>query len=183
MRFSEKTDEELMSEYQLGSEDAFSELYRRHSGKVLAFVRRRIADPQKVSEVYQEVFVKMHKSKHLYNRTLPYLPWLFSISRTVVLDSLRAQGRQIVETTEPDLGVFPSQAKNEYLIDLEPHLASLSSTQRAALELRCVDEKTFEEIAAVLRTSPVNVRKLVSRGLKRLKELVIEGERHERRKK
>lgn len=182
MQLSEKTDEDLMSEYQLGSENAFSVLYARHSGKVLAFIRKRIKDTQKVSEVYQEVFVKMHKSKHLYNRTLPYLPWLFSISRSVVLDSLRLDSRRIIETTEKDFENFAPHEKSPNLIELEPHLASLNSTQRIALEMRYVDEKTFEEIASILKTSPVNVRQLISRGLKRLRELVVEGESHERRK-
>ncbi len=182
MQLSDKTDEQLMSEYQLGSEEAFSILYARHSGKVLGFIKKRIRDSQKVSEVFQEVFVKMHRSKHLYNRTLPYLPWLFSISRSVIQDSVRFDSRRITESTTVDVDSFSSQEielnlAESNLIELEPHLASLTRTQKIALEMRYIDEKTFEEIASVLQTSQVNVRQLISRGVKRLKELVVEGEK------
>ncbi len=178
------SDEELMARYQLGSEDAFSLLYGRHASKVYGFVRKRIAEPEFAAEVFQEVFVKLHRSKHLYNNTLPYLPWLFSVSRSVVLDALKAKKKLLPEVHGHDLDKFETRELSEATgFDLQPHLAGLPSAQRSAVELRYVNEKTFEEIASVLNTSPVNVRQLISRGVKRLKELVSEGESHERQRK
>lgn len=167
-----------MSQYQLGSNEAFTTLYNRHSSKVFAFIGSRVRDKQKVAEVFQEVFVKMHKSKHLYNQTLPFLPWLFSVSRSVLIDFSRKETRSVVEVIENDLEqvVPPQETVRIGIEDLKPKLEELPTPQRAAIELRYVDEKTFEEIAAVLNTSPLNVRQLISRGLKRLKELVKEGE-------
>lgn len=182
MRLTELSDEELMSRYQLGSEEAFAVLYERHAGKVFSFVRRRFQKQERAAEVFQEIFVKMHKSKHLYNKTLPYLPWLFSVSRSVVFDGLRADERRGDEVVTRDLEAIPIEASHSAdLPSLEAQLAELPSAQRIAVQMRYVDESTFEEIAAVLKTSPVNARQLISRGLKRLKELVIEGESHERR--
>lgn len=180
MRLTDLTDEDLMSRYQLGSEEAFSILYDRHASKVFGYIRRKISNPEKAAEVFQEVFVKMHKSKHLYNPTLPYLPWLFSVTRSVVFDSLRSELRS-VPMDDSNVDQLAQEIRVE-VPTLEPQLAELPSAQRIALQMRYVDESTFEEIAAVLKTSPVNARQLISRGLKRLKELVLEGESHERRK-
>lgn len=183
MLLTELSDEDLMSRYQLGSEEAFAVLYERHSARVFSFVRSRFRKQERAAEVFQEVFVKLHKSKHLYNSTLPCLPWLFSISRSVVLDNLRADKRRGQEVTEENLDVFPMAIATESkLPSLEPQLAELPNAQRIALQMRYADESTFEEIASVLKTSPLNARQLISRGLKRLKELVIEGESHERQK-
>ena len=63
---SNVTDEELMASYQEGSEEAFKELYSRHSGKVLGYLRSRTSSEQDAVDLFQEVFVKIHKSKHLY---------------------------------------------------------------------------------------------------------------------
>ncbi len=178
------SDEELLARYQLGSEEAFSMLYERHSSKVYGFVRKRISEPEIADEVFQEVFVKLHRSKHLYNSTLPYLPWLFSISRSVVLDSVKARKKLSSEIQGYDLDKFETLERRESSrYDLQPHLVELPPAQRDAVEMRYVSEKTFEEIATALRTSPVNVRQLISRGIKRLKELVSEGDSHERRRK
>ncbi len=72
MHLADLTDEDLMARYQLGSEEAFAILYRRHSPKVFGFIKRRIYQSELISEIFQEVFVKMHKSKHLYNRTFAF---------------------------------------------------------------------------------------------------------------
>jgi len=71
------SDEELMVMYQTGSEEAFDSLYRRHSEKIYGFLRRRVWNDERAAELYQEVFLKMHRSKQLYNKSLPALPWMF----------------------------------------------------------------------------------------------------------
>ena len=65
--------------------------------------------------------------------------------------------------------------QNELGVDLKPSLLKLPTQQKLAVEMRYYDEKTFEEIAEALNTSPINIRKLVSRGVKRLKEIIKEG--------
>jgi RNA polymerase sigma-70 factor (ECF subfamily) len=183
MLLTELSDEDLMSRYQLGSEEAFAVLYDRHAAKVFSYVTRRFRKQERAVEVFQEVFVKVHRSKHLYNKTLPCLPWLFSVSRSVVLDNFRADERRGQETASINLDEFPNTPVGiSQLPSLEPKLAQLPSAQRVAIQMRYVDESTFEEIASVLKTSPVNARQLISRAVKKLKELVVEGEGHEKRK-
>lgn len=177
------TDEELMARYQLGSEQAFAVLYERHASKVLGYLRKRTGIDERAEELFQEVFVKMHKSKHLYNKSLPFLPWLFSVSRSVLIDSYRSRRRKLGEELVGDFDHFPKQEAASGLIDLDSHLAHLTDAQSAAVQLRYVDDKTFDEIATILGTSSVNARKLISRGVARLRELVFEGESHERPKK
>ena len=53
-------------------------------------------------------------------------------------------------------------------------LAGLSDTQRAAVEARVLDERTYGEIAAELRCSESVVRKRVSRGLSTLRRRLKE---------
>ena len=89
MRRNDLSDEELMIMYQSGSEEAFQTLYRRHSDKIYGFIRRRVWNSERTAEIYQEVFLKMHRSKHLYNKLLPALPWIFSVARSVLVDGLR----------------------------------------------------------------------------------------------
>jgi RNA polymerase sigma-70 factor (ECF subfamily) len=59
---------------------------------------------------------------------------------------------------------------------LPSQISNLPENQQAAMQMRYVDEKTFEEIAENLKTSPANVRKLISRGIKSLKNLVKSGD-------
>ena len=61
-------------------------------------------------------------------------------------------------------------------MDVLIHLNKLPETQRQALEMRYVSDSTFEQIAETLNLKPTNVRQVISRGLKRLRELIKEGE-------
>ena len=168
------SDEELMVLYQSGSEEAFQKLYRRHSEKIYGFLRRRVWNDERAAELYQDTFLKMHRSKHLYNKFLPALPWIFSITKSVLVDGLRADRRTKRDAEySSEVGAAEGQRSIADVTDL---MSRLPESQRKAIELRYVDEKTFEEIATSLETSSENARKIVSRAVARLKSFTAKGD-------
>lgn len=172
------SDEELMLMYQNGKEEAFIALYRRHSGKIYGYVKSKVKSQEKAADIFQEIFIKIHRSKDLYRRDFPVLPWFFTIARSVLIDETRKE-RPLVLVSDEQLSEKPAPAlvQNEVLPAAE--LARLPEAQRAAVQMRYVDEKTFAEIADYLNTSEQNVRQLVSRGIKKLRSLLASGESHE----
>lgn len=178
MLLAERTDEQLMALYQEGSEEAFRALYDRHSGKIFGYLKSRTRSEQEATDLFQEVFVKIHRSKHLYNRSLPVLPWVFSVTHSVLLDGVRKAARR-KEEHGFDFDRVPAaegREETEQLASVTSLIGKLPENQQAALQMRYLDEKTFEEIASSLNTSPMNVRQLVSRGVKRLKSLAGKGD-------
>jgi len=178
MEYLNSSDEELMFLYQNGSEAAFQILYDRHSSKIFAFISSKIQKQEIAREIFQDVFIKIHKSKHLYNKNLPLLPWVFTITRNAVFDFSK-RGSKIEQATPVETiderASLEDQNELSFEVDLQPSLLKLPIQQKLAVEMRYYDEKTFEEIAETLKTSPMNIRKLVSRGIKRLKEIIKEG--------
>lgn len=171
MNLEQMSDEELMVMYQNGDEMAFQALYSRHSGRILAFIRSKTSNGELAGDIFQEVFIKVHKSKKLYNKSFDVLPWLFTITRNAIIDNLRKQ-KNIVVSLGPEVDQLPDDSHDEEVIiseDLAPALLRLPANQRQAIQMRYVDESTFEEIAKQLNTSSENVRQLISRGLKNMK--------------
>ena len=173
---NELTDEELMVMYQNGTENAFQILYDRHSSKIFSFLKKRIKKDEQVTDIYQEVFIKIHRSKQLYNKTLPVLPWLFTITKSVMLDELKKEKNfKFNDGFDLDqIAAQSSEIKNN-LGEAESLLHKLPNTQKTAIQMKYIDDKTFDEIAESLKTTPLNVRQILSRGIKRLKELMSEG--------
>jgi RNA polymerase sigma-70 factor, ECF subfamily len=171
-------DEELMTFYQNGSEDAFKELYSRHSGKVLGYLRSRAKSDELIADLFQEVFVKMHKSKHQYNKSQPFLPWVFSITHSVLIDVFRKVERK-KEVFVFDFDQLQSdselQISEKEINSLDSVLSPLTKNQQEVLQMRYVEEKTFEEIAKQLKTTPLNVRQIISRAIRKIKNFVNEG--------
>lgn len=168
------TDEELMLLYQNGSEEAFQALYSRHSSKIFGFIKSRIKNREEAQELFQEVFVKIHKSKHLYNRTFPFLPWIFTVTKNAVIDRARIMKIKVEGSYEIDLIAAPEVSLDSGISNLSPALNELSIVQRKAIELRYLNDQTFEEISKVLKTSPMNVRKIVSRAVQQLRTFMQE---------
>ncbi len=165
---SKKSDEELMVAYQLGEAEAFEELYSRHSGKVLGYLRKKVRSEALARDIFQATFLKLHKSGGRYNASFPFVPWLFTVCRSELLDALKKphmKHEALMAEVPENASVLPD------LENPEISLRSLPAPQREAVELRYQRDFSFEEIATALETSPANARQLVSRALRSLRGL------------
>lgn len=165
------SDEELMTAYQGGREEAFMLLYQRHSGKVYAFLLSRLRDRGMADDAFQAAFLKLHRSRGKYDSRYPFAAWLFMISKTAMLSALRTQKRTR-ENEVVDEGALLNAASVESEAVSLPDLGGLSMNQRQVLELRYSEELSFEEIATRLNTTPENIRQILSRATRKLKTLV-----------
>jgi len=157
------TDEELMINYQNGSYQAFEILYSRHQNKVYSFLRKRLNNEDSCAEVFQNIFLKLHKSKHLYNPKYLFLKWLYTISRSVMLDYLKKPRRETVEFKEE---LFLTTQKNE-TADID--LTGLSEREKAVIQRKYFSDEDYSEISVALKISQSNARKILSRAIAKLK--------------
>lgn len=179
IEYNNQSDEQLMKLYQNADEAAFKELYSRHSSKIYGFIQSRVRNKEKVAEIYQEVFIKIHKSKLLYKNSLPLLPWIFTVTKTVLIDELR-KDKNLIQVDSEILENMPALSEPEKLhADTTDMLNQLPDVQKKALELRFINEQTFEQIAESLNIKPINARQIISRGIKRLRELADDGGKNE----
>lgn len=173
MEKNERTDEDLMKLYCNGDSSAFEVLYARHSKRVYGYLQKR-APGLSASDILQDTFFKLHRSRDQYNSQYPFLPWLFTIARNALFDFAR---KTSIENKR-----FLSQENFESVsaplvieglnITLLAATGSLPENQKAAVKLRYMEEWSFEDIAKKLKTSPQNARQLASRGVKALRTLL-----------
>lgn len=165
--------------YQSGDSAAFESLYRRHSGRVFEYLKKKVP-PAAAQELVQETFMKVHKSRQQFSAAYPFLPWLFTISKSVLLDHFKSAEAKIAGASTASEHALDRLQLTEVAVsenDLEAVLGSLSPEQRRAIELRYLSDWSFEKIASDLKTSPENTRQLVSRGIRKLRSLLQGGEK------
>jgi RNA polymerase sigma-70 factor (ECF subfamily) len=161
--------------------DAFSELYRREGESVLIFLTRRTWDSETALELTAETFAVALRSWRKLRSLEPeqQRAWLFTVARrqlahylrraTVERKAMHRLGMQIPPVDHDNLMLIERRAGLPELsraIGLE--LARLSPTQRDALHLRVIEERSYEEISLQLGVSEQTVRARVSRGLRTL---------------
>lgn len=176
-KITEHSDEELMQLYRQGDQRAFAEIYRRYSPRIYAFLRRRVQPKEYIEDIYQNIFMKIHKSREAYSTRYLLSQWVFVITRTVMLDFLAKEKRKAGKQVEigDDMLQMPDQACNasqDAVLAAESVMGEMAASQKKALELRVLEDYSYEEIAAKLGLSQSNARQLVSRGLRQLRSML-----------
>lgn len=164
---NELSDEELMKLYQQDDVLAFEELYRRYKKRIYTYVNSKVFDKNLVDEVFQSIFLKLHKSRHLYRDEFLFAQWIYTVSKNIIIDSLR-KNKNIQSDDKAFTNMGESVDSQMDQIDLN----ILTDKEKTAIHLRYDGEKEFEEIAKILQTNQTNVRKIISRAISKLKKKI-----------
>lgn len=176
--YSALKDEELMERYIQGEEAAFSELYQRYAPRVYGFVKKRLQNPGLIEDVFQNTFLKLHRSKEQFDSNQAFAPWLFTICNSVVIDLFKSsefQKGQLTDVREDvsDLAGAVEDQEVSSENEMSEKIKNLSSDDQNILQWRFFDEQSFAEIAKKLESNEASIRKRVSRAVNRLKDLMI----------
>lgn len=161
----------------------FAELYRRHLGRIYAYLRTRVTCDEDAADQAQQVFLQAFDALPNYRSRpgLPFSAWLFQIARNIVIDAHRRHHiiipwDSLPPGSQPFLAAGPEEnmLQQESLAQLRRHLARLDPAKRELLALRFAAGLTAPQIATIVGRSPAAVKKDLTRTLHRLKELYHE---------
>ncbi len=163
-------DQELMLRYQSGDASAFESIYSRHAGRVYGYLLKKTnGDREQASELHQAVFLKFHQSRASYRSEYPVLQWLFVIARSVFLDQIRKNSREVDSVGDEGIENFATPEEDPSQDSEPPSLEGLTNDQREAVEARYLRDESFSEIARRLGKTEVSVRKMISRAIQKLR--------------
>src|ERR1051325_2945372 len=144
-------DVELLREFvERGSEEAFRSLVERHTGMVHGAALRVVQNQTTAEEVTQAVFIILaRKARSLRHNTL-LAGWLYRTARFVALEALRAEKRRQQHTQEfADMKETTEGVSvwNQIAPVLEEAMSRLGATDRDAVVLRFLEQRSFAEVA------------------------------------
>jgi RNA polymerase sigma-70 factor, ECF subfamily len=171
-------DEALMARYSDGEAEAFVELFQRYEHRAYAFFLKRTGCPERAQDLYQELFLRIHRARDRYDTGRPFAPWLFQIAHRLLVDDVRRAHRHhevSIEEREPREERSNSE---DWLGDCEElghTLALLSTEERHILVSSKLEGIGYPEIAVQLGKSAEAVRKMASRALQRLRAASLDS--------
>ncbi|MGI8713886.1 MAG: RNA polymerase sigma factor [Solirubrobacteraceae bacterium] len=163
---------------------AFSELYRRHVDAIHGWLYRRIewAASDLTAETFARAWLIRDRFRDEHDGAVR--PWLLGIAANLLADAARHD--RIETWARERLGLpLDLAAEDGYTeveqrlsprLVLERHLRALAPHERDALELRIVQELSYEEVGRRLAIRPAAARLRVSRALRRLAQSVPKEE-------
>jgi RNA polymerase sigma-70 factor, ECF subfamily len=161
--------------------DDFSDLYDRHARTLVAFFQRRTYDPEAAVDLMAETFAAAFRDRRTFRGSgrAAAVAWLYGIARhqlsayyrsgAVERRALARLGVERRPLTDEELERVEQLAGTADLRhDVARALAELSRKDREALELRVVQERSYDEVARLLNVSEPTARQRVARALRTL---------------
>jgi RNA polymerase sigma-70 factor (ECF subfamily) len=172
-----------MCEYQGGSLVAFEALYRALAPRVNGFIRARVRDDVRASDLLQEIFLELHRSRHTYLPGRSVTGWAFGIAQNVLLRHRREIQRRdrhevLADALELDERSGTCTAGFE-LQPLQDALDHLSPDARTTWWMRNIEGLSFEVIARRLGIATAAVRLRCSRASRALRAALENGTEHD----
>ncbi|MBO6577311.1 MAG: RNA polymerase sigma factor [Rhodothermales bacterium] len=170
-------DQPLIEAFQSGDEFAFVSLYNRYKGPVYAFCVKMLSDREVAADVMQDTFLRLYEHRDRLMKTSSFKSWLFTIARNQCLNTMRRDRRLVgmgdhIAELEADSTPIQHMEKSERIALVGAFLMKLSPDYREVLILREYQNLSYEEIAAVTRSTVSAVKSRLFKARRKLAKLM-----------
>ena len=148
------------------------EVYQKEKGRLLAFIRSKVASREDAEDILQDVFYHTLEGVSITDHIDNVLGWLYTAARNRITDWYRKKRLRTVPVEDmekygiedliDDAGLHPEHSYDRNLIieALIESLEALPEEQRTVFILQELEGKTFKEIAEMTGES---INTLISR--------------------
>lgn len=180
------SDEELVESAKQGDPDAFPQLVKKYSRRILRVGRNITNNDEDAEDVLQETFLKAYTHLEGFQGNSKFYTWLVRIAMNEALMKLRKRkGDKVVsldeqldtgeDTVTREIAVWEGNPEDRYSQEeirdiLDKTVASLPEAFRTVFMLRDVEELSTEETAEVLNLSIPAVKSRLLRARLQLRE-------------
>lgn len=163
-----RSDEQLVSLFRAGNNDAFRVIHDRYRQRLFAYTRQMLpGSRQDAEDALQDVFVRAYGGLRANHRELALRAWLYRIAHNRCIDELRRPAPpapDVMELVRPPVHDPITEAeRRESLRRLIADVRRLPEQQRSALLMRELGGMTYTEIREALAVSVPAVKSLLVR--------------------
>ncbi len=179
-RLKDLEDGAVVSVFLEGESRAFDELVRRYQNRLLNFIYRNTGDRERAEDLVQEVFVRVYRHIHRFDRSRKFSTWIYTIASNLTKNELRNRSRNplvLFQTIRQnwedddrpvqfeDHGTRPDDLfrKRQLREAVEGAVAKLPNHHRTVFVLRELEGKSYEEIAEITSTNLGTVKSRLNR--------------------
>lgn len=188
-RLRELDDSGVVSAFLEGEQRAFDELVNRYQNRLLNFVYRTTGDRERAEDLVQEVFVRVYRHIHRFDRSRKFSTWIYTIASNLAKNELRNRSRNplvLFQTIRrnwedddrplqfEDPGSRPDDLyRKRHLREVvEDAVEKLPPHHRNVFVLRELEGKSYEEIAEITSCNLGTVKSRLNRARNAFASLV-----------
>lgn len=188
-KMNEQTDEQLVSSYLKGNNNAFDILLKRYERKVFTYIAYSVKDEEVAQDLFQDCFMRIITKLHsgLYTENGKFASWVMRIAHNLIIDFHRQnQGNNVISNDESEYDLLNNSSialdynkekefvDKQLLNDVKALVKKLPDNQREVVLMRFYQELSFKEIAEItgvsintalgrMRYALINLRRLADK--------------------
>jgi len=184
---SQMSDEDLMSQFQMGTVEAFDILVSRYKDPLTNYIYRFLGDMKECEDLLQETFLRVYRNRHSYRRIAKYSTWLYTIAGNLARSEYRKRKRRRLyslqsvnrddeeyEVEIPDEQLSPDKHAEGTIqaFFIQEALKQIPEEFREVVVLRDIQQLAYEEIADITGLPMGTVKSRINRGRTKLQALL-----------
>ncbi len=158
--------------------DIFCKQYTTYSRRLYALAYQILRNHDAAEDVVQDVYLQLWQKRATLQPDKEILPLLQTMTRNACIDVLRTTHSEACETLpaeEADRSIESQIEKRDQLNHVLALIQQLPIDQQRIMELRLIRGLEFAEIATLTGLEEGNIRVLLSRARKTLRELTLKN--------
>ena len=160
-RFNDKSDDQLITLYVDGKNEAFDELLDRHKDRVFMYIYHSVKNEELANDLFQDTFVKaittIKQGRYVENGH--FAAWVTRIAHNLIIDYYRqVRNENLQSTDDTDVNILNRKELSDTTIeddlvlsqihsDVRRLIRTLPQSQREVLVMRYYKNMSFKEIA------------------------------------
>lgn len=167
---------EKINDFREGDETAFRDIYLHFSPKIYRFAFSYLKDKEHAEEIVQETFLCLWENRRKFGDERPLAPYLFTITKRLVLDQLRKKistanlrTKLLAKISEHHNETEEQIIFSDMLVYAEKAIRELPQQQQTVFRLSRVEGLSYDEIADRLSLSRNTVKNHLVVAVKKLK--------------
>ena len=181
---SQLTDEVVVGQVQKGKIEAYGEIVERYEKQLQRYVRRVTNQEQEeVEDLVQETLISGYENIQGFDLTQKFSSWIFRIAHNKCIDLFR-KNKLKTTTMEEKEELIESNEKLVEDLEIENEdkkmvceaIEKLEVKYREVVTLYYFEDKSYEEISDVLRTTTSNVVVMIKRAKSKLRNVIRKTE-------
>lgn len=185
-------DSAVVTAFLEGEERAFQELMERYQTRLLNFIYRTIGDRDRAEDLVQEVFIRVYRHIHRFDRSKKFSTWAYTIASNLAKNELRNRSRNPLilfqairanmQDEERPLQFEDSTARPDDLFRkrhlrelVDESVAQLPEHHRQVFVLRELEGKSYEEIAEITACNLGTVKSRLNRARNAFAHIIEPG--------
>ncbi|PKL44267.1 MAG: hypothetical protein CVV41_06420 [Candidatus Riflebacteria bacterium HGW-Riflebacteria-1] len=164
------TDEQLVARFLRGEKKMLDILFDRYIERLLRYVTLFLKSNEEARDLAQDIFIKIFQSLEGYKSMGKFEHWFFVIARRTMIDLHRK--KKLKTFSFDSLGIDESSIPcREKGTDRAPEMLQvLPARDREILQLRFIENMSYEEISEITGMAEGTLRNIVCRSIRRLQE-------------